>query len=56
MDRSELKLRNAINRLRKEYKAALEYDFVFKPLAYALYQTWKYYDVNETPRKTKYDS
>lgn len=30
-----------------EYKKAVDSDFVGKPISYALYQTWKKWDVKE---------
>ena len=47
------KMTNAITHFKKEYEKALSLGFVQKPISYALYQTWKYYDVYETPRKIK---
>ena len=47
MTRDELKLEHAIKRFEKEYKKALENKWVIRPVAYALYQTWKYYDEKE---------
>ena len=42
------------------YKAAKEVvqeamrrDDIYKPFAWAVYQTWKWVDINETPRKKK---
>lgn len=51
MTKDELKLEYAIKRLKKEYEKALKLKFIHKPLAYAIYQTWKYYDVYEKGRK-----
>lgn len=51
MTRNQIKLENAINKLKEEYDKALEMKFIIKPLAYALYQTWKYYNRNEAPRE-----
>ena len=39
-----------INMLSEEYEKAKEISYVNKPLAYALYQTWKRYDSREVKR------
>ena len=40
-----------IEYLRKQYELALTLEYVRKPLAWALYQTWRYYDRKERERK-----
>ncbi len=40
----DLKLDNAIKYLQKQYDKALKIDYIKNPLAWALYQTWKYVD------------
>lgn len=41
----------AIMTLLDEYANAKETDYVAKPISYALYQTWRVWDVQEKPRK-----
>ena len=36
--------------LAEEYRKAQALEFVRKPMAYALYQVWKWFDENEKPR------
>ena len=50
MTRSEQRLQKALKRLDVEYKKALASCYVRKPLAYALYQVWKWVDSYEKPR------
>lgn len=33
------------------YNEAIKNDYIQKPIAYALYQTWKYFDEHERSRK-----
>lgn len=40
-------IERAIERLRAEYERARKNPTVRKPLAYALYHTWRYYDAKE---------
>ena len=40
-------------RFKTEYEAALQKEWVRKPVAYALYQTWKYYNTYEHERNTE---
>lgn len=40
-----------IDRFLKEYNNAIKWDYVHKPKAYALYQTWKWVDAEEKPRQ-----
>lgn len=40
----------AITTLIEEWQKAVRNDFVDKPIAYALYQTWKLYNANEPNR------
>lgn len=53
MTRSEQKYQKAIKMLMEEYRKAQAQAFVRKPMAYALYQVWKWFDENEKPRFTK---
>ena len=50
MTRSEHKYQKAIKMLAEEYRKAQMLAFVQKPMAYALYQVWKYFDEHEKPR------
>lgn len=40
----DIKLDNAIKYLQEQYDKALKIDYINNPLAWALYQTWKYVD------------
>ena len=46
-----MRLDTAIKRLNENYQKALKWDFVQKPVSWALYQTWKWADENEKPKK-----
>lgn len=46
-----MKLETAINLLRKEYEKAVNLEYVRKPLAYALYHTWRQVDRKEKERE-----
>ena len=50
MTRSEQKYQKAIKMLADEYRKAQTMAFVRKPMAYALYQVWKWFDENEKSR------
>ena len=50
MTRSEQRMQKAINMLAEEYRKALAQVSVGKPMAYALYQVWKYFDTHEKSR------
>lgn len=50
MTRSKQKYQKAIKMLAEEYRKAQMLAFVHKPMAYALYQVWKYFDEHEKPR------
>ncbi len=50
MTRSEHKYQKAIKMLAYEYCKAQAMAFVRKPMAYALYQVWKWFDGNEKSR------
>ena len=50
MTRSEHKYQKAIKMLAEEYRMSQTRVFVRKPMAYALYQVWKWFDENEKPR------
>ena len=41
---------NALDRVYDEYRKATELDYIKKPIAYALYKTWEYYDKLSTER------
>ena len=43
-DKEQEKLTKAIVWLTTEYERALQIDFVNKPIAWALYNTWKHFD------------
>lgn len=49
------KIDKAIKLLRAEYEKAQDLEFVHKPMAYALYQVWKYFDETEKDRKENAD-
>ena len=53
MTRSEQKYQKAIKMLAEEYRKSQAMVFVRKPMAYALYQVWKWFDENEKPRITE---
>lgn len=46
-------LERALKIFYENYNKALSFDFVEKPISYALYQTWRYCDSVEKPRKRK---
>ena len=49
-------LEKAIEILRKEYEKASKQTFVYIPIAYALYHTWRYFDSRGTKkRRDPYD-
>ncbi len=50
MTRSEQKYQKAIKMLQDEYVKAQASAFVRKPMAYALYQVWKYFNTKEKSR------
>ncbi len=47
------KLGKAIGELIEIYEDAIHNDMVYKPVSYALYQTWKIWNEKEKPRVTK---
>lgn len=49
----KLHIGDAIVMLCDEYNKAKEQRLILKPVSYALYQTWKFYDEKEKPRKLK---
>jgi hypothetical protein len=53
MTRSEQKYQKAIKMFAEEYRKSQAMVFVRKPMAYALYQVWKWFDENEKPRITE---
>lgn len=52
MTRSEQKYQKAIKMLAEEYHKAIVQVSVRKPMAYALYQVWRYFDQHEKSRMT----
>jgi len=50
MTRSEQRFQKAIKMLMEEYRKAQAYVWVEKPLSFALYQVWKYFDIHEKSR------
>lgn len=50
MTRSEQRIQKATKMLEEEYRKALAQAWVGKPMAYALYQVWKYFDEHEKSR------
>ena len=46
----------AIDHLIAEYFDAIQKDYVRKPVAYALYHTWKWADSREKPREEVQDA
>jgi hypothetical protein len=46
-----MRLNTAIKRLNENYQKAIKWDFVQKPVSWALYQTRKWADENEKPKK-----
>ena len=50
MTRSEQKYQKAIKMLAEEYRKAMAQVSVRKPMAYALYQVWRYFDQHEKSR------
>ena len=49
-ERHKRDLKKAIDELTAEYNAAIESDFVYKPMAYTLYHLWKVWDAKEDSR------
>ena len=48
-----MKLATAIKLLEAEYERAKQLEFVYNPLAYALYQVWKIADMDMKTTKKK---
>lgn len=48
--KNDMKYQHAIRRLKKNYEKAIQEDYIRKPMAYALYQTWKHYDRSEVEK------
>lgn len=44
-------IRDVIDKLIENWKSALKKDYVRKPLSFALYETWKWANRNETVRE-----
>ncbi len=53
MTRSEQRYQKAIKMLTEEYRKAQAAVYVRKPMAYALYQVFRWFDANEKPRYTE---
>ena len=47
---NDMTFEKVVEILREEYERAVELDYVMKPLAYALYQTWYKVDRKKTSR------
>lgn len=47
-----MKLETVIKRITREYNKVKDKQHIKKPIAYALYQTWKFVDIYEKERKT----
>lgn len=56
MTRSEQKYNKAVKMLVEEYCKAQENVWVCKPMAYSLYQIWKWFDTNEKSRLPQAES
>lgn len=50
MTRDEQRLEKAIKVLKENFKAAQAAPYVMKPLSYALYRTWRYFNDIELSR------
>lgn len=50
MTRSEQKYQKAIKMIAEEYRKAQASCYIRKPISYALYQVWKYFNMHETSR------
>lgn len=50
MTRSEQRYQKAIKMLAEEYRKAQASVWVEKPISYALYQVWRYFDTHEKSR------
>jgi hypothetical protein len=48
-------IKAAIKMVRDNFKRADKNVYVKKPISYALYKTWRYFDGIEEPRKAKID-
>ena len=51
MPEKRISLAKAINMLQDNYERAQRLSYVRKPISYALYETWKYFDSKEKERK-----
>lgn len=49
--RTNVRTNTAIKRFLENYEKAKNKEFVNKPISYALYQTWRWADTYERPRK-----
>ena len=50
MTRSEQKFQKAVRMIKDVYRTAQGSVWVNKPMAYTLYQVWKWFNENEKPR------
>ena len=46
-------IEKAIHLLLEEYKKAKKNDYILKPISFALYNVWKYFDSREKSRKVE---
>ena len=56
MTRSEQKYNKAVKMLVEEYCKVQGNAWVDKPMAYSLYQVWKWFNTNEKPRSPQAES
>jgi len=50
-----MEIRDAIKMLKDNFKRADKNVYIQKPISYALYKTWRYFNEIEEPRKAKID-
>ena len=50
MTRTEQRYQKVIKMLAEEYRKAQSYAWVRKPMSYALYQVWRYFNAHEKSR------
>lgn len=48
-------IRDAIKMVKDNFKRANKNIYVQKPISYALYKTWRHFNLIEKPRKAKID-
>lgn len=56
MKSKEVTVGDIVNQFIIQYRSAISMAFVNKPMSYALYQTWKWLDGIENPRKEQNDN